>query len=925
MRAESILALLATAGGVAAAHQHPWRRDVHANETGATDSAPKRYIVELKSLDRSARIKAKIAGMRSLRVVKTFDHALFPAISVECDDCNSDSLAKVIDADEGDDTPVATVYKSATMRLKLPVEGETYADDAAASSYSFHGMTGVDKLHKDGIIGEGATVAIVDSGVEWDHKALGGGFGPGYKIEGGYDLVGDGNWPTTEAEPDDEPNDQFGHGTHVAGIVAGKSDQFVGVAPGAKILSYKVIGASGQSNEEMVIEAFLKAFDSGADIITASLGEKSGFTANAWAALASRMVDQGVVITVAAGNDGEEGPFTMSNGAAGAHVLTVAASDAEKVPAMGFTAEFNTGSSSTKTEVAYAPAPKVQDTGAWPESIVGWPIVPVTLNSSVTNDACSPLPETAANMTQTIVLVRSGGCTLEQKRRNLVPFSAQYVLFYQDDKPYTAPPSDSNGVKAAIVEARAGEAIIKAIIDGGNVTATFDRDPSHYVGLYNSGVGRPADFTTWGANYDMALKPDIAAPGNKILSSYLGGKYKVLSGTSMATPYVAGVAALWVGKYGGRAEHKDDPAWARRLIARLTTTGHSVPWMDGFTNELNKDFWAPPVQVGGGFIDAARAFEAKTELSFNGRKFELNDTAHFQGTHSVELKNTGDEPITYEFSLEPAAGFESWKPQPPGEDLMFGWNSFKWYSDLKPIKLEPSVVMPEPITVQPGDTATAEFQFTAPAGMNTELIPVYSGKVLVKSSAGEELSIPYFGVGSDLKKAVTNVFAYNDYFPFITSGADHVKIPDKTSFDFNLTWFAQDFPRLNTKLAFGTRELRWDIYGPDYREEADWAYPPVVGEHHYVGAATAYTRSHLVSWFDPDRYDVHDTFAFPRYNQPHLTDGVFFWLGAFANGSHIVPGDYRFRVAALRPFGDPKVAADWDVWKTPQVTVLPLE
>ncbi|KAK8856614.1 serine endopeptidase [Apiospora arundinis] len=931
MRATFFLALLATASNASA--QHPWRREVHKNETSAepTDSAPKRYIVELKSLDRCARIKAKVDGTRGLRVVKSFDHRLFPAISVECEGgCNADSLARAIN-DGDDDAPVATVYKSTTMRLRLPAEGESYADDAKAANYSFHGLTGVEQLHRDGIIGEGATVAIVDSGVYWQHPALGGGLGPGFKVAGGYDLVGDGQWPATDPEPDNDPNDQFGHGTHVAGIVAGKSEQFVGVAPGAKILAYKVIGHRGESNEEMVIEAFLKAFDSGADVITASLGEKSGFTANAWAALASRMVDQGVVITIAAGNDGENGPFLMSNGAAGEHVLTVAASDAEKFPAFGFHAEFSVGANSSTTEIAYSPAPIPNQPGIWPDSIVGWPIVPVTLNTSVPNDACSPLPATTANMTGTIVLVRSGGCATWEKRQNLQPFSPEYILFYQDDKPWKAPPSNKDGIKSGIIEARAGEAIVKAIIDGGNVTATFDIDPAHYVGIYNSGAGRPADWTTWGANYDMSLKPDVSAPGNKILSSYLAGKYKVLSGTSMATPYVAGVAALWIGKHGGRAAHKDDPAWAKRLMARIMSTAHSVPWVNGVTLESDPSFWAPPVQVGAGFIDARRVFESTTELNFEGRKFELNDTAHFQATHSVELTNTGEAPVTYEFALEPAAGFESWTPLPAGSEPRYPLPNFKYYYEMTPIALEPTVAMPAPITVQPGGTAKAEFTFTPPAGMNADHIPVYSGKILAKSSGGEAFGIPYFGVGADLKTTIPSAFDYGSLFPIMFSATNHTRIVDKTTFTFNLTWLSQDFPTLYTKMVFGTRELRWDIYhastpGASEDEPAGkWTYPPTVGEGGYVGAATAWTHSAQASWFDPEKEDVNDVFAFPRYNQPRATEGIYMWLGRLANGSDIAPGDYRFRVAALRAFGDPRVAGDWDVWKLPQVTVLPLE
>lgn len=58
-------------------------------------------------------------------------------------------------------------------------------------------------------------------------RQLGGGFGPGFKVAGGADLVGDGEWPYGPKVPDSDPRDDIGHGTHVAGIIAGKSDGYV--------------------------------------------------------------------------------------------------------------------------------------------------------------------------------------------------------------------------------------------------------------------------------------------------------------------------------------------------------------------------------------------------------------------------------------------------------------------------------------------------------------------------------------------------------------------------------------------------------------------------------------------------------------------------------------------------------------------------
>ena len=94
----------------------------------------------------------------------------------------------------------------------------------------------------------------------------------------------------------------MGHGTHVAGIVAGKTEWFTGVAPDATIMSYKVFAAYDSTDEDTLIDAFLMAYNDGADIITSSIGGPSGFSDGPWALVASRLVGQGVVVTIAAGN-----------------------------------------------------------------------------------------------------------------------------------------------------------------------------------------------------------------------------------------------------------------------------------------------------------------------------------------------------------------------------------------------------------------------------------------------------------------------------------------------------------------------------------------------------------------------------------------------------------------------------------------------
>lgn len=255
--------------------------------------------------------------------------------------------------------------------------------------------------------------------------------------------------------------------------------------------------------------------------------------------------------------------------------MTIASSEPGQFPAQSFSVNFNLDGQSNTTNVAY-----VAGTGVFPSDLVDWPIIPLTLNTSIENDACTPLPNNTEDLAERIVLVRSGGCYITDKHRNLVPFNPRYILFYNNDGPFEDPNTRTSPGFTGMIEARAGEAIIETILAGGNATASFNvNNTDHYVGLFNAGSGRPARYSSWGATFDLALKPDVSAPGTKILSTDLNKSYRIRSGTSMATPYIAGVAALYVGQFGGRKAHQDDPAWAQRLVSRITATGRAVPWV----------------------------------------------------------------------------------------------------------------------------------------------------------------------------------------------------------------------------------------------------------------------------------------------------------------------------------------------------------
>lgn len=122
-----------------------------------------------------------------------------------------------------------------------------------------------------GFDGTGQTVAVIDSGVAWDHVALGGGYGPGYRVVGGWDFA------ENDANPYDDGPAGY-HGTHVTGLLAGNSDGFVGIAPSADIVALRVFDDQGagqldwiESSLQWVIEN-QNSFDSPITTVNLSVG-----------------------------------------------------------------------------------------------------------------------------------------------------------------------------------------------------------------------------------------------------------------------------------------------------------------------------------------------------------------------------------------------------------------------------------------------------------------------------------------------------------------------------------------------------------------------------------------------------------------------------------------------------------------------------
>ncbi|WP_420580271.1 S8 family serine peptidase [Reichenbachiella sp.] len=148
--------------------------------------------------------------------------------------------------------------------------------------------------------GEGITVGIIDTGIDYMHPALGEGFGAGYKVEGGYDFV------NNDADPIDDHN----HGTHVAGIVAANGDGLIGVAPEATLYALKALDSYGSGYDFQIIAAIEWSVDPNGDnnpsdkldVVNMSLGG-SGDAYDPLSEAVNAAVEMGVVFCVAAGND----------------------------------------------------------------------------------------------------------------------------------------------------------------------------------------------------------------------------------------------------------------------------------------------------------------------------------------------------------------------------------------------------------------------------------------------------------------------------------------------------------------------------------------------------------------------------------------------------------------------------------------------
>ncbi|KAH8585371.1 peptidase S8/S53 domain-containing protein [Bisporella sp. PMI_857] len=528
----------------------------------------------------------------------------------------------------------------------VAVIGKRKANEAGADTYAPHVMGGVDKLRNQGYAGTGILVAVIDTGVDYNHPDLGGGFGAGFKVVKGYDLVGDDYNGLNTPTPDADPMDCYGHGTHVSGIIGANMNQynFSGVVPNATLGMWRVFGCTGSTTEDVLISAFNMAYEAGADIITASIGQNSGWTEDAWDIVAQRIVQAGIPTVISAGNDGANGVFDTSAAAEAIGVNAVGSIDNIFTPKLLPLAKYQTNGSGP-IEFSYNPSPANGDFGT-----ISVPLYALDLTGTNSQEACSALLPTTPDLSGYVLLIRRGTCSFDIKINNARVFGAQKFLFYNNvPGPASAPGVTLTDIPAAMVTVDQGLAWLASLSDNNAVliefTAAGQSKMAYSVTSNNITGGYMSPFSSWGPTFETYVKPQISAPGANILSTYpiSKGAYAIRSGTSMSTPYIAGVMALILEVRG-----KVEP---RAISSLLTSTGHPVMFNNGLGN-LNGMF-APVIQQGAGMVNAYKAATIQTTLSTYSITF--NDTVHFDPVQSFKIYNSGIEPVYYTCSNIPAA------------------------------------------------------------------------------------------------------------------------------------------------------------------------------------------------------------------------------------------------------------------------------
>ncbi|WP_404459570.1 S8 family peptidase [Sutcliffiella horikoshii] len=381
---------------------------------------------------------------------------------------------------------------------------------------------GSDEAWDLGFTGEGVKVAIIDTGVDYTHPDLAPNFGEYL----GWDFV-DNDADPQETFPGDPRGAATTHGSHVAGTVAANG-QIKGVAPDATLLAYRVLGPGGSGSTENVVAAIERAVQDGADVMNLSLG--NSLNAPDWAtsiALDQAMAEGVVAVT----SNGNAGPNNWTVGSPGTSREAISVG-ATQLPYNVFTA-----TTTSSDGVSYASS-----------AVQGFPTEEalLALNDEdfelVDVGFGAPADFAGKDLTGKVALIsRGAGIAFVDKATEAKKAGAVGAVLYNNvagDMPLIP----GMAVPTIMLNQADGQALLAKVDD---VTVSFDIAFSERVGETMAGFSsRGPVVDTW------MIKPDVSAPGVNIVSTVPTFDpanphgYGAKQGTSMASPHVAGAAAV---------------------------------------------------------------------------------------------------------------------------------------------------------------------------------------------------------------------------------------------------------------------------------------------------------------------------------------------------------------------------------------------
>gem|GEM_PF-1902266 len=536
------------------------------------------------------------------------------------------------------------------------------------------GMVGADiAWDTNGYLGEGTVVAVIDSGFDSSHKdfnitdpskvSLTKEFVDSLGLAGRYynaKIPYAYNYYDLSQKVMDISTSGH-HGQHVAGTVAANGE-IKGVAPEAQVLGLKVFSDDADyatTFSDVYLRAIDDAITLGADVINMSLGSPAGFYVDGSiedVALKNAQ-ENGVVSTISAGNEGHIMTNSVNQGSY-LHFGGVANPQA-KNPDIGLV-----GSPSlNEASISIASVENIYST----VSKLDYEVNGELQEAAMTQATGSPNPWELFSGPQEIVPVGIGtaaefeevgdavkgkvalamrGNTFTDTLENATNAGATGLIVYNhaDGGEEMVSMAGGDGAKIAYVFIgnKAGSALAEAFDAGQSATVTFT---SEMMQALNPQGGNISSFSSWGTTPNLAIKPELSAPGGMIYSTQNNDTYSTMSGTSMAAPHAAGGAALVQQRLKSESIFSGLDAHERALLSKTLLMNTATTLLDDYGDPfLIRQQGAGMMNLPGALSTEVYVVEKETEKP----KVEFFDTTSTTLTSTLTFTNLSDEAVTYE-------------------------------------------------------------------------------------------------------------------------------------------------------------------------------------------------------------------------------------------------------------------------------------